>query len=644
MIQQIFSTKLDQNNMKINTTLDYVILCDSSSQLEEINQIIDKYNPKIITFDIDSHNFFLKKNIEHELSDNYLNDKDLDYIQDLSYQFSKWYAESEISPLIEYEEINVGELFYAEFTHFLNPILKKVFEITKICQKFNNTFFFSSTSIISILELFSSNIEILNDKVGKQSQINKNTHLLKFGKITLTINTEKIYFKNFVKVLYKTFNKIFLRQKITFTTPSILLVNITTLYFQKFFEELPNHSINLIKFDTTIPAFWNFKSLFLIKKSRCYIENNETIYDKINSKSLKNYRLIIDQKINDLSKQEQFFKNFFSINDHTFWNIIKNDFIQMFTRNYDDAIHNIDSIKLLLKKYSFSYILLFSESNHLDLIIIKLAKKFGIKTGILQHGLYYDDLQNLNYYNFKSDQFHRVLPTHSDNFFVWGKLMQIHSEKHGIPNKKIVPTGCPFFDIHFDKTKNNKVLKSEYILLAITPRTSYNLIKELSVTTQIEYDDTLKQICEITTKMNKKLLIKVHHGTDFHEKEMIKKINPNILIKNTGNFYKYAEKCEVLICVDMSTAILEAMLLKKPVILVLINDKDSYPELFENDYLIKTKISDLQNVLTKLIHNNMYKKSVIENGEKFLNYYLTNLGTSSKALLNFFDNINNEKN
>ena len=315
----------------------------------------------------------------------------------------------------------------------------------------------------------------------------------------------------------------------------------------------------------------------------------------------------------------------------------------MFTRNYDDAIHNIDSIKLLLKKYSFSYILLFSESNHLDLIIIKLAKKFGIKTGILQHGLYYDDLQNLNYYNFKSDQFHRVLPTHSDNFFVWGKLMQIHSEKHCISNKKIIPTGCPFFDIHFNKTKNNKVLKSEYILLAITPRTSYNLIKELSVTTQIEYNDTLKQICEITTKMNKKLLIKVHHGTDFHEKEMVKKINPNILIENTGNFYQYAEKCEVLICIDMSTAILEAMLLKKPVILVLINDKDSYPELFENDYLIKTKISDLQNILTKLIHDNVYKKLVIENGEKFLNYYLTNLGTSSKALLDFLDNINNEK-
>lgn len=630
--------------MKINSKLDYVVLCDSSSQLEEINQIIDKYNPTIITFDNDSHYFLLKKNIDHELSDNYLNGKDLDYIQNLSYQFSKWYAESEIIQLIEYEEINVGELFYVEFSHFLTPILKKIFEITKICQKFNNSFFFSSISIINILKLFSSNIETLNDKVGKQSSTNQNVHPLKFGNITLSINTEDIFFKKFVKILYKTFNKIFLGRKIDHTKPSILLVNITTLYFEKFFEELPNHSINLIKFDTIIPAFWNFKSLLLVKKSGCYIENNQTISDKINFLSSKNRRLTIDQKINDLLEQEQFFKNFFSLNDHTFWNIIKNDFIQMFTRNYDDAIQNVARVKLLLKKYSFSYILLFSESSHLDLIIVKLAKKFGIKTGILQHGLYYDDLQNLNYYNFKSDQFHKVLPTYSDNFLVWGKLMQIHSEKHGVPNKKIIPIGCPFFDIHFDETKNDKVLESEYILLAITPRTSNNQTRELSVETQIEYENTLKQICEITTKMNKKLLIKVHHGIAFHEKEIVNKINSNIIVETTGNFYQYAKKCEVLICVDMSTAILEAMLLKKPVILVLINDKDSHPELFQNDYLIKTKISDLQSVLIKLIHDNMYKKSIIENGEKFLNYYLTNLGTSSKSLLHFLDNVNNEKN
>ena len=69
------------------------------------------------------------------------------------------------------------------------------------------------------------------------------------------------------------------------------------------------------------------------------------------------------------------------------------------------------------------------------------------------------------------------------------------------------------------------------------------------------------------------------------KKKIVNKINSNIAVETTGSFYQYAKKCDVLICIDMSTAILEAMLLKKPVIMVLLNDKSSYPEIFQNDYL-----------------------------------------------------------
>ncbi len=87
----------------------------------------------------------------------------------------------------------------------------------------------------------------------------------------------------------------------------------------------------------------------------------------------------------------------------------------------------------------------------------------------------------------------------------------------------------------------------------------------------------------------------------------------------------------------MSTAILEAMLLKKPVILVLINDKSSYPEIFQNDYLTITKISDLENVLIKLFSDDLYKKTLVKNGGKFLDYYLDNIGSSSKKFLDFLE-------
>ena len=46
---------------------NYVIFCDSTSKLEEINQIIDKHNSIIIAFDYESHSFLLENNIAHEI-------------------------------------------------------------------------------------------------------------------------------------------------------------------------------------------------------------------------------------------------------------------------------------------------------------------------------------------------------------------------------------------------------------------------------------------------------------------------------------------------------------------------------------------------------------------------------------------------
>ncbi len=630
--------------MNKNLKSNHIILCDSTSKLDEINQIINKYDAHIIVFDNVSHNFLLEKEIEHELSDDYLNDEDLDHIQNLTYQFSNWYSELEVSNLIEYEGINVGELFYLEFSYYITPILKRIFEIQKICQKFKNSIFISSTSLIDVLKLFSSTIEKLDNIKRKNISLRNNDVSTNFGRFTLTSNSENMILRNIIKLSYTFFNNIFSPKKIDPDKPTILLVNFTTLRLQKFFEELPNHSINLIKYDTTVPAFWNLMTLSLIKKSGCHIENNDTLSKNTAFLFSKNHNLFVNQKLNNLLQNESFFNKFFSLNEHIFWNIIKNDFSQMFVHNYITAIQNITKIKLLFKKYPISYIILRSESDPLDLVIINLSKKFGIKTSILQHALYYDDLQNSNYYNFKSDQFHRVRPTYSDHFLVWGKLSQIDSEKHGVPDKKIIPIGCPFFDVFLDKTKFLEVSENQYILLATTPITLKNQTKELSIKTQIEYEDIIKQICEITTKINKNLLIKIHHGSTFNEKKIVNKINSNIIVENTGSFYQYAEKCEILICIDMSTAILEAMLLKKPVILVLINDKVSYPEIFQNDYLIITKISDLENTLIKLFHDNSYKQSVIKNGEKFLDLYFNNVGTSSRALLNFLDKINNKNN
>jgi len=621
-----------------------IILYDNISNIEELKQIIKKHNPKIITFSLQSHNYLLENNIVHQLSDDYLNDDELDYIQDTVYGFSNWYKESEISDLIEYDGINLGELFYLKFSYYLAPILKNFFEIQKITQKFSNSFFISSTSLIQILKLFSSNIEELTHLNEKNIEIRDTAIPVKFAKFIPIMNSENILFKSLIKSFYVFFKNFLSYKKIDRKKPTVLLVNFTTLSFQTFFEELPHHSINLVKYDTIIPAFWNFKTLSIIKKSKCHIENNETISVDNHSLLFKKNESLLKQKLDLFSEKEEFFKNFFSHDDYIFWNIIKTDFIQMFINIFHNVIKNTVKIKSLFKQYPISYVILLTEYDPLDLVIINQAKKFKIKTGLFQHALYYDDPQNLNFYHFKSGQFHREFPVYSDNFLVWGKLTQMDSKKHGIQNKKIIPIGWPPFDAYQEKINAPKILDGQTILLAATPKTFKNLTRELSVKTQIEYYDMIKQINEITTKIKKNLLIKLHPHSVSNEEKILNKINPNIVVKTTGSFSQYIKKCEILICIDSSTVILEAMLLKKPVILVLLNDKDSFPELFRNNNLIITTISKLENILVKLLNDNDYKKSVIKNQEKFLDYYLNNIGTSGDALLDFLDSVNIQNN
>ena len=85
---------MNTNNSSNNST---ILLFDSSMNFTDISLIIKEKNPQIITFDYESHLLLKKKDISHEISDSYTTDHDLEYVQEQSYLFSKWFYVSEIS-------------------------------------------------------------------------------------------------------------------------------------------------------------------------------------------------------------------------------------------------------------------------------------------------------------------------------------------------------------------------------------------------------------------------------------------------------------------------------------------------------------------------------------------------------------------
>jgi len=630
-LETVFTKKLFETNFRSNPNTQYVILYDSVLNIEELKQIIKEYNPQIITFSLESHNFLVKNCIDHKLSESYLNENELNSIQDHLYQSTQWYSNPAISKLIEYDGINIGELFHFEFGHFLIPILKKIYEIMRITAVYKNTLFFSSNSLIIFLKLFTLNIQVLNDnQIHKISSRSNNVTKI-YGAEENKVNNKNILISKIIKISYSLFKIIFQNNFFEHDNPTIFLINHTTKRFQTVLEKLPDFPINLVKYDTVIPAFWDIDSLLMIKKSNCHIEHSATIppYDMSENNSL------LDKQLNNLF-EEEFFNNFFSVGNVSFWDVIKENFSNMYKRTYLNGIKDIEKIKFLFKKYPPSYILILGETAPLDLIIIKIAQKINIKVGMFQHSFNTDNVHNSDFHGIKYDNFCRIMPLYSDHFLVWDKLTQENAIKQGVNSKKIIPIGCPFFDTFFHDDKNIKNSKNDYILLAIAPSIGNNTT-QLSTQMQIEFENTIKQICQITTKMNKKLLIKIHHASTFDEK-IIKKINPNIVVKYTGSFYQYAKDCELLICIDMSTAILDAMLLKKPIISILIFDKDSPSVIFQKNYILKTTIENFEKTLIRSL-DDKFKIFCITQGEKFIHNYMLNHGTSAKSLLNFLSNM-----
>ena len=138
-----------------------IVLFESSTNLKNIEKFISKNNSLIITFDYKSHEILTLRRIPHEVSDSFLDEKDIHFLQKETYKLTKWF-ETEISDSITYENINLGELFYIDFYFILLPVMKKFFEITRIAKKYPNAKFFAS----------SAHYDMIKDCMTQDHQIN----------------------------------------------------------------------------------------------------------------------------------------------------------------------------------------------------------------------------------------------------------------------------------------------------------------------------------------------------------------------------------------------------------------------------------------------------------------------------------------
>ena len=625
----------------MNNNSKSIILFDSVSDYDDLDEIASKNKSKIISFNYDTHKILKDKKFHHEISDNYLSKKDLRTIQKTAYSVSEWFNVDVISKYIYYNGVNLGSLIQDELINILVNYIKKVLELFKISKEFTNSTFIGSHTCCKIMKNFSkkinefknSNTENLQpfplDSIKIKMKIGTKNHSMEFG-------ISKNLFKKLKSVSEKS-SKFLLSKNnsIGETSKNILIVEFNPIQYQSFFEQMPDSKLNFLIYNRRRPAFWNFQSYNLIKRSGCLAETENSLLDAKLKKIILNGKRQIEIKISDLFSKESFFKSFFSLEEISFWPTFKEFFQEYFRKRALEFIQEVELTKKLMEKYDFSSILILSEAGLHERIALQLAYQKQIPVCLVQHGINYNTKESYDMNVAKG-----ALPIKSDYYLCWGRISGEYSKKMEIKSEKVHPIGSAVFDgVTFDEQKCSK---KDHVLLATGSPTKEHA-SDLTVEIIEKNMDAVKKICQVVTKYNKKLIIKTHPSPDEFDPSFIaKQVNPEIKVIKEGKISPLIQSCDLLIINDLTSPILDAYILKKPVISFRVTDNGwGIPTAFKNNSCIVTDLEKFDDDLKNVLNNESVRNQLITDGEKSSKEYLAYQNNGSNKLITFLEELVN---
>ena len=609
-----------------------VFLLESKSDYEKIKKQKDD-NFQIITFNFELHNIFKKKSIQHIISDEFLSQNELLSIQNNALSLSDWYIENEIKEYISYKGVNLGSLIQGEFINTLVNFLKRFLECSNIIKKYNSdTIFFSSGIIFEIMKQFSVNVKKISNVHDEKLFFPLDSLKIKTSigikNYSTEINISQNIFKKLKKITEKTSSMVSKRSDNNVKT--ILISEFNTLIYESLFLKMPEFKLNFVFFNRRQPTIWNLKSLSVIKKSKVIIENETTLMNKKIKGDIQNGKKVVEKNIDNLFKNNIFFKSFFSINGNSFWAPFSSYFINYFKKRSSENIKEIELVIELLEKFSFVATLIHSEAGPNEKIILQLAKKKKIVNFLLQHGLINDSLEGYEH------NVHRgVIPIESEQSIVWGKINQDYFKHIGISADRVHTLGTPIYDdLNIEKIDN----KEDYVLLATSGPTKEDVF-DLTINTIEKNIETIKTICKVVTKYNKKLIIKLHPSPDeFDPTQIVKEINPEIKIVKTGKISQLIKNSSIVVVIDESSAIIDAHLLGKPVLSVAVKAEEyGIPTVLKNNSCIMTNRESFDKDFFRVMNDKVHRETIIENEKKSTQNYISFQKNGAKMILSFLE-------
>ena len=623
------------------TTKRTLVILDKSIQLDDYESLLSDNN-KIIVLDFETHKKLEKKNILHELLDDYLENNERQKLYDLTLSKYRWY--DNLSKKINYEVDNINILSLMsplEFHEFLLSILIKFSSIKNVLSKNNPDEIFISKKLYQNIKLYQNKIKInildsnLNDEKGfLTDKIEIRFDI--FSKPFTFYISKKTY--SFLKTKFESFvcnmNNLWLNQKSN--KEIILLVEFNINLYHELIKNLSKSKKQLVLLNRRRPAILSKKSIEVLKSNNVKILNSEKFF------SLKNKKFVYEKKrlnenLNKLWESEELF-SLFSIDNVSFWPLIKDRLKKIYDYRIDDYVKFIFQSKIFLTKLNIKKLICLGESGETENILLQNIDN-NIETILLQHSFlrYHSGLKNLQWKY--EDQ--RMIELKSKKIFVWGNNdFDYFSEQSSIKRERIIISGSPRHD-NFFKKKHPSVSKN--VLITLSPISERSGLGDVNLI--IKYNQFLTDIINKLKKIkNLKIIIKLHPGENPHNTILLKHLNQinDITIYQTKNSKDLIVNCDFLINIspelyDSSTIMLEALILEKPVIQLILDNEFSNMTPLDSPIIQIHNLNDFNKIIEKILENKEFGEIVIDKIPSQLSNYLSYQNSSSLRILELID-------
>ena len=616
--------------------MEKIILVDSTSNFENIKNFFKKENNlSIISFDYKSHKKLENGNIPHQISDDYITDLQCKTIQDYVYKFTYWYFEKDFSKFLEYREINLGRLFQDELLNFFVRFLKKFKEIEIIFASNQNKEFLAENELFDIIQFFTNSTLNLQKSTKKfhsfpHEEMRVNLKIAGYEKSLFLSRDRYLKLKKLSDFLI---NNMF-NPKITDNTKTkILFAEYNTERYKELFLKSKKFNAEIFFYGKRRPAFWNGSTLKTIRNSKCKIITNHLIYDNVAKHEEKLGIKKMRTQLSELWKKNSSLEKFFTFGDFEVFTLIKPVLVELIENRLSRTIHEIELVNRMFQKIRFDFSVIINELGFSEQIISCLSKTHKVKCIHMQEGFHWDTIAAHANLTSQGAYLHDA-----DTLAVWGDIdRSISIENGGIPSNKVRIIGAPRYDNLF----NSETKKQDYILLASSGDPQPEEVNGIRINKIEEYLTDILQISKIVRELDEEVFIKLHPSpTQLMDLvELGKKIDPKITIVSHGEITSLLPSAKLVISIGMSSAIIEALILKKPVIFIPGIDYNwGDPSIINEKGCLISSINELKNDLKGVLNNTKLYAEQQNSSRKYLSKLISHHGNASDEFYKYLKN------